>query len=177
MYLDVQRVKGWFISRLGCASSTHVSSTKFQLQQYLVWYSYHLGRGWQCHGCLHPVNEMGRDSKCCQPTSEVFVLDFFSLPWFIFNKSLLNWFFPQNLHSLKLILTAVFVSTWMSTVSSLLLWKSGFYFQMKSFLLCSGPGESCVLAKYLKVDICNVLGFDGSISFELASSHGSVKLG
>lgn len=177
MYLYVQRVKGWFISRFGCASSTHISYTKFQLQQYLVWYSYHPRRRWQYHGCLHPEKEMGRHSKCCQPTSVVFVLDFFSLPWFIFNKSLLKCFFPQNLHSLKLIPTAVFVSTWMSTVNPLFLWKSGFYFQMKSFLLCSGPGESRMLTKYLKVDICNVLDFEGSTSFELASSHGSVKLG
>lgn len=34
-----------------------------------------------------------------------------------------------------------------------------------------------MLTKYLKVDICNVLDFDRSTSFELASSHGSVKLG
>lgn len=176
MYLYVQRVKGWFISRLGCASSTHISSTKFQLKKYLVWYFCHPERGWQYHGCLHPVKEMGRDSKRCQPTSEVFMLGFFSLGSCLISHF---WtvFYPQNLHSLKLILTAVFVSPWMSTVNPLLLWKPGFYFQMKSFLLCSGPGESRVLTKYLKVDICDVFDFEGSTSFELASSHGSVKLG
>lgn len=34
-----------------------------------------------------------------------------------------------------------------------------------------------MLTKYLKVDICDVFDFEGSTSFELASSHGSVKLG
>lgn len=101
MYLYVQRVKGWFISRLGCASSTHISSTKFQLKKYLVWYFCHPERGWQYHRCLHPVKEMGRDSKRCQPTSEVFMLDFLSLPWFMFNKSLLNCLLSSKLTQSK----------------------------------------------------------------------------